>query len=50
MTCGYIGFAPADNPQVAFAVMVEYGGSGGYAAGAVAKKALEACVDHGYLK
>ena len=45
----YIGFAPADNPQVAFAVMIEYGGSGGYSAGAVARKALEACVDQGYL-
>jgi penicillin-binding protein 2 len=46
----YIGFAPADKPQVAFAVMVEYGGSGGHAAGAVAKKALEACAEHGYLR
>jgi penicillin-binding protein 2 len=46
----YIGFAPAENPRVAFAVMVEYGGSGGYAAGGVARKTLEACVDHGYLR
>lgn len=46
----YIGFAPADHPRIAFAVMVEYGGSGGFAAGAVGRKALEACVDLGYLK
>lgn len=46
----YIGFAPADDPQVAFAVMVEYGGSGGHAAGAVARKTLEACIEMGYLK
>jgi penicillin-binding protein 2 len=46
----YMGFAPADNPQVAFAVMVEYGGSGGHAAAAIAKQALTACVELGYLK
>lgn len=27
----FIGFAPADKPKVAFAVMLEYGGSGGLA-------------------
>jgi penicillin-binding protein 2 len=46
----YIGFAPADNPKVAFAVMVEYGGSGGSAAAAIARETLLACVEHGYLK
>jgi penicillin-binding protein 2 len=45
----YIGFAPADKPTVAFAVMVEYGGSGGLAAAAVARQTLTACVDLGYL-
>jgi penicillin-binding protein 2 len=45
----YIGFAPADNPTIAFAVMVEYGGSGGYSAASVLRDALEACVEHGYL-
>jgi penicillin-binding protein 2 len=44
-----IGFAPANNPQVAFAVMVEYGGSGGGVAGGIAQKMLEACIEHGYL-
>ncbi|HVT87803.1 MAG TPA: penicillin-binding transpeptidase domain-containing protein [Tepidisphaeraceae bacterium] len=45
----YIGFAPADDPKIAFAVMVEYGGSGGASAGGVASKILEACVKRGYL-
>lgn len=46
----FIGFAPADNPKVAFAVMVEYGGSGGHAAGIIARNVLDACIEHGYLK
>jgi penicillin-binding protein 2 len=45
----FIGFAPADKPQIAFAVLVEYGGSGGRVAGAVARDVLEAAVQHGYL-
>jgi penicillin-binding protein 2 len=45
----YIGFAPAKNPKIAFAVMVEYGGSGGVTAGYVAKCVLDACIEHGYL-
>lgn len=45
-----IGYAPAANPQVAFAVMVEYGGSGGGVTSAdIANKVLEACIEHGYL-
>lgn len=45
-----IGYAPAKNPKIAFAVMVEYGGSGGgITASDVAQKVLEACVEHGYL-
>jgi penicillin-binding protein 2 len=46
----YIGFAPADNPKVAFAVMVEYGGSGGPNAGQVVNRLLDACINHGYLQ
>ena len=45
----FIGFAPADDPQIAFAVMVEYGGSGGGAAGSVAGRIVELCIGHGYL-
>jgi penicillin-binding protein 2 len=45
-----IGYAPArGTPRVAFAVMVEYGGSGGVAAAGIARGMLDACVQHGYL-
>ena len=45
----FVGFAPADDPQVAIAVLVEYGGSGGTCAGAIAKQTLTACAERGYL-
>jgi cell division protein FtsI/penicillin-binding protein 2 len=45
----YIGFAPRDNPKIAFCVLTEYGGSGGVAAAAVAHELLQSCVDHQYL-
>ncbi len=45
----YIGFAPRQNPKIAFCVLVEYGGSGGVTAAAVAHEVLAACVEHGYL-
>lgn len=45
----FIGFAPAENPKIAFAVLVEYGGSGGKDAGPIAQAILDACVEHGYL-
>lgn len=44
-----IGFAPADNPQIAFAVYVEYGNKGNYSAGSVVGPMLDACVKRGYL-
>ena len=44
-----IGFAPADDPKIAFAVLVEYGGSGGGAAADVVKASLEACIAHRLL-
>ncbi len=37
----FIGYAPADDPQIAIAVMVEHGGSGAAAAGSMAKTILE---------
>jgi cell division protein FtsI/penicillin-binding protein 2 len=46
----FMGYAPAEKPQIAFAVMVEYGGSGGGAAGSVASKIVELCIAHKYLK
>jgi cell division protein FtsI/penicillin-binding protein 2 len=45
----FIGFAPADDPQIAFAVMVEYGGSGGTDAAPIVKALLDGCVKHRYL-
>ncbi len=45
----FIGFAPAEKPQIAFAVLVEYGGSGGHAALSIASELIEACIDRGYL-
>jgi penicillin-binding protein 2 len=45
----FIGYAPADHPQIAFCVFVDYGGSGGKVAGAIASQVIEACVKHQYL-
>ena len=45
----FIGFAPAQNPRIAFAVLVEYGGGGGAVAGPVAQALLEAADQEGYL-
>jgi cell division protein FtsI/penicillin-binding protein 2 len=46
----YMGYAPADNPQVAICVLIEYAGAGGsVAAGPVASHMLEACKQAGYL-
>ncbi len=45
----FIGFAPAEEPKYAFAVLVEYGGSGGVASGSVAAQVVQALVKHGYL-
>ena len=44
-----IGFAPANDPKIAYGVLVEYGGSGGGAAADVVRFSLEACIKHGYL-
>ena len=52
-TAWFAGFAPYRNPQVAFAVVIEYvekGGSGGRTAGPVAKKVVAACKARGYIK
>ena len=47
----YMGYAPADHPQLAFCVLIEYAGAGGgAAAGPVASHILEACEKEGYLK
>ncbi|MDQ1674154.1 MAG: penicillin-binding protein, partial [Frankiaceae bacterium] len=36
----FIGFAPADNPQVAVAVIVENGGTGGTVAAPIARQVM----------
>jgi penicillin-binding protein 2 len=45
----FAGFAPAENPRIAFAVIVEYGGHGGTAAGPIVREIVKACQAHGYL-
>jgi len=45
----FIGYAPAEHPQVAFCVMVQFGEAGGRVAGSIAHDVLEACVQHHYL-
>jgi penicillin-binding protein 2 len=37
----FIGYAPADNPKIAIAVLVEHGGHGGGAAAPVARQVIE---------
>jgi penicillin-binding protein 2 len=46
----YIGFAPRDHPQIAFAVLVDYGQSGGIEPASVARALLHDCIDLGYLR
>ncbi len=36
----FVGYAPAENPSIAFAVIIEQGGFGGASAGALARKVL----------
>jgi membrane peptidoglycan carboxypeptidase len=43
------GFAPADNPRIAFSVIIEHGGHGGTAAAPIARDIVKACQAHGYL-
>ena len=46
----FIGFAPAENPQIAFAVMVENGGQGAKNAAPIAAKLIEKAGSLGYVK
>ena len=46
----FMGYAPVENPQIAFAVLVEYSPTGGgSASGSIARRLLERCVARGYL-
>jgi penicillin-binding protein 2 len=38
----FVGYAPADDPRIAFAVILEHGGHGGRTAAPVVRKVLEA--------
>jgi penicillin-binding protein 2 len=50
-TAWFVGFAPARNPQVAFAVLVEYSGEhGGTVCGPIARDVMHLCKNYGYLK
>ncbi|MCX5892004.1 MAG: penicillin-binding protein 2 [Deltaproteobacteria bacterium] len=40
----FVGYAPADNPRVAVAVLLEHGGHGGSAAGPVARRVITAAL------
>jgi cell division protein FtsI/penicillin-binding protein 2 len=46
----FVGFAPADNPQIVFAVMVENGGQGAKAAAPIAAKLVAKAAVLDYLK
>jgi len=46
----FVGFAPADNPQIAFAVLVENGGQGAKAAAPLAAKIVAKAAALEYLK
>ena len=46
----FIGFAPADAPQIAFAVLVENGGQGAHSAAPIAVKIIEKATSLGYVK
>jgi penicillin-binding protein 2 len=45
----FVGYAPADEPRVALAVVVEHGGSGADIAGPIAKPLFMRLAELGYL-
>ena len=46
----FAGYAPAEQPRIAFAVVLEHAGSGGKAAGPVARQLVEALLADGILE
>jgi cell division protein FtsI/penicillin-binding protein 2 len=46
----FIGFAPADNPKIAFAVVVENGGEGSRTAAPIAAKIVERAAQAGFFR
>lgn len=45
----FAGYAPADNPRVAFAVVIEHGGSGGKVAGPIAREFVKTLLETGLI-
>lgn len=45
----FAGYAPADQPRVAFAVVIEHGGSGGKVAGPIAKEFVKTLLETGLI-
>lgn len=45
----FAGYAPADHPRVAFAVVIEHGGSGSKVAGPIARDYVKALLDTGLI-
>jgi cell division protein FtsI/penicillin-binding protein 2 len=46
----FVGVAPADNPQIVYAVLVENGGQGARAAAPIAVKLIDKAAQLGYIK
>ena len=46
----FAGYVPADKPKIAFVVVLESAGSGGHAAGPVARRFVQAMLAHGLLE
>ena len=48
----FVGFAPAEDPQIVISVMIENGEAGGRVAGPVVRKVMDAWLldNHGLLK
>lgn len=46
----FAGFVPAQNPRIAFAVVLEHGGSGGAKAGPLARQFVEALLAQGVIQ
>ncbi len=46
----FMGFAPVDNPKIAFAIVVENGGQGARTAAPIAAKIIEKAFAQGYLE
>ena len=45
----FAGYVPAERPKIAFVVVLENAGSGGHAAGPVARKFVQSMLAHGLI-